>query len=77
MNSEHLLVSVNLFKVSFTFSVSCCSAVCLFVCLFKEGRCNDVTIASTGLRSIVRTDIPDSCTRVMFCIFAMVNLQLH
>ena len=39
--------------------------------------CKDVTIASTGLRSTMRTDIPDACTRVMLCIFAMVNLQLH
>ena len=68
----NILVSVEPFQVSSTFSVSCCCVACSF----KEGRCNDVAIASMDLRSTMRTGILDACILVMFCTFTIVHLQL-
>ena len=71
MKGEHFWLVLIRFKLDLHFQFP---VIVFFVCIFKEGRCNDVTIASTSLRSTKRTDNLDACTRVMLCIFC--NSQL-
>ena len=71
MKGEHFWLVLIRFKLDLRFQFP---VIVFFVCIFKEGRCNDVTIASTSLRSTKRTDNLDACTRVVLFIFC--NSQL-
>ena len=69
---RHLLLAM---KNGYTVTVLYLNSLTQYI---NGGKCcNDVTIASTGLRSAMRTDIPDACKRVMLCTFTIVNLQLY
>ena len=72
---RHLLLAM---KNGYTVTVLYLNSLTHFFQYITGGKCcNDVTIASTGLRSAMRTDILDACTRVMLRTFTIGNLQLY